>query len=45
LDVSEYCRRSGVSEAEKKRLITLLGRYASRHELEMNMVRWPLRTR
>lgn len=45
LDVSEYCRRSGVSETEEKRLITLLGRYASRHELEMNMVRWPLRTR
>ncbi|HEV7305568.1 hypothetical protein [Ensifer sp.] len=44
LDVSEYCRRAGIGEAEERRLITLLGRYASRHELQMNL-RWPLRAR
>lgn len=45
LEVSDYCRRTGASEAEERRLITLLGRYASRHELEMNVVRGPLRIR
>lgn len=45
IEVSEYCRRTGVSEAEEKRLVTLLGRYASRHELKINMVRWHLRIR
>jgi hypothetical protein len=45
LEVSEYCRRTGTSEAEERRLITLLGRFASRHEIEMNIVGWPLRIR
>jgi len=44
LEISEYCRRAGVSETEERRLITLLGRYASRQELQMN-VRSPLRIR
>ncbi|MCY1246076.1 hypothetical protein D9M72_592780 [compost metagenome] len=39
LDVSEYCRQAGVDEAEEQRLITLLGRYASCHELQMNIIR------
>ncbi|WP_082557482.1 hypothetical protein [Ensifer sp. Root127] len=39
LEVSEYRRHAGVDEAEERRLITLLGRYASRHELQMNIIR------
>ncbi|NVP56367.1 MULTISPECIES: hypothetical protein [Rhizobiaceae] len=38
-EVSEYCRKSGVSRTEEKRLIRILGRYASAHELQMNLVR------
>ncbi|ABR61420.1 hypothetical protein GOC91_13235 [Sinorhizobium medicae] len=38
-DVAEYCRRSGIHEAEERRLIKVLGRYASSHELQMNVVR------
>nr|WP_311785927.1 hypothetical protein [Fererhizobium litorale] len=44
-DISEYCRRAGIHEAEEKRLIKILGRYASRHELQMNIVRLPRRMR
>ena len=32
LDVSEYCRRAGICEAEERRLLLLLGRQASCHE-------------
>lgn len=45
LDVLEYCRRTGVDETEEKRLISLLGRYASCHELQINIVRLPYRGR
>lgn len=45
LDVSEYCKQSGVAEAEERRLIILLGPYASRHELQMNILRAPFRSR
>ncbi|RVK52853.1 hypothetical protein CN155_21305 [Sinorhizobium meliloti] len=38
-DVTAYCRRMGIDEAEAKRLIKILGRYASNHELQMNIVR------
>ncbi|MBP1885901.1 hypothetical protein [Sinorhizobium mexicanum] len=38
-DVEEYCRRTGIHKAEEKRLIKVLGRYASSHELQMNIVR------
>nr|WP_077966555.1 hypothetical protein [Ensifer adhaerens] len=44
LEISEYCRRTGVGEAEERRLITLLGRYATWHELQMNVCP-PLRIR
>ncbi|MCD2180799.1 hypothetical protein OCK02_04880 (plasmid) [Rhizobium sp. TRM96647] len=38
-EVSEYCRKAGVSRREEQRLIKILGRYASAHELQMNIVR------
>lgn len=44
-DVAEYCRRSGIHKAEERRLIKVLGRYASVHELQMNVVRPQTRTR
>ncbi|ASY58035.1 MULTISPECIES: hypothetical protein [Sinorhizobium] len=44
-DVAEYCRRSGLHKAEEQRLIKVLGRYASAHELQMNVVRPQTRTR
>ncbi|WP_425487692.1 hypothetical protein [Mycoplana rhizolycopersici] len=44
-DIAEYCRQAGICQAEEKRLIRILGRYASRHELQMNIVRGPSRAR
>lgn len=44
-DVAEYCRRAGIQEAEERRLIMMLGRYASCHELQMNLVDRPTRVR
>ncbi|WEX76851.1 hypothetical protein PYH37_005199 [Sinorhizobium numidicum] len=44
-DVAEYCRRNGIHKAEEKRLIKVLGKYASTHELQMNIVRPQTRTR
>jgi hypothetical protein len=38
-DISEYCRKAGIHRAEEKRLIKILGRYASAHELQMNVIR------
>lgn len=35
-DVAEHCRRNGLDAGEEKKLRVLLGRYATRHELEMN---------
>ncbi|SDA96201.1 hypothetical protein SAMN03159448_05602 [Sinorhizobium sp. NFACC03] len=45
LDVSEYCRRAGICEAEERRLLLLLGRQASCHELQMNIVQRRMRAR
>ncbi|APG85676.1 hypothetical protein [Sinorhizobium americanum] len=44
-DVAEYCKRTGLHKAEEQRLIKVLGRYASAHELQMNVVRPQTRTR
>ncbi|PTV69802.1 hypothetical protein DBL06_25810 [Agrobacterium pusense] len=38
-EVTEYCIRVGIDETQQKRLVQLLGRYASRHELQMNVRR------
>ncbi len=45
LDVSEYCRRAGICEVEERRLLLLLGRQASCHELQMNIVQRRMRAR
>lgn len=44
-EVSEYCRRAGIHRTEEKRLIKILGRYASAHELQMNVIRPNTRSR
>lgn len=44
-DIADYCRQAGICRAEEERLIRILGRYASRHELQMNIVRGPSRAR
>ncbi|MDK1488469.1 hypothetical protein QN219_00115 [Sinorhizobium sp. 7-81] len=44
-DVAEYCRRTGIQKAEEKRLIKVLGKYASSHELQMNIIRHHSRIR
>ncbi|WDZ79335.1 hypothetical protein PWG15_28080 (plasmid) [Ensifer adhaerens] len=45
LDVSEYCKRTGICEAEERRLLLLLGRHASCHELQMNIAKRRFRAR
>ncbi|NVD43297.1 hypothetical protein HT585_30985 [Ensifer sp. HO-A22] len=45
VNVSEYCRRAGIGEAEERRLLLLLGREASCHELQMNIVQRRMRAR
>ena len=44
-EVSEYCRKAGIHRVEEKRLIKILGRYASAHELQMNVIRPNSRSR
>jgi hypothetical protein len=41
LDVAEHCRRNGLDKAEERKLLLLFGRFASRHELQMNTKRPP----
>lgn len=41
LDVVEHCRKNALGRAEEKKLLLLLGRFASRHELQMNIRRTP----
>lgn len=45
LDVIEHCRKHGVDKAEERKLLILFGRFASRHELEMNIKRPPQNVR
>ncbi|WP_411036136.1 hypothetical protein [Shinella sp. BYT-45] len=45
LDVIEHCRKNGLDKAEERKLLLLLGRFASRHEIEMNVKRPPQNTR
>lgn len=45
LDVIEHCRRNGLDEAEERKLLRLFGRFASRHELQMNTKRPPVSPR
>lgn len=41
IDVVAHCRRTGLDKAEERKLVMLLGRFASRHELQMNTKRPP----
>lgn len=41
LDVVEHCRRNGLDKKQERRLLLLFGRFASRHELQMNTKRPP----
>lgn len=45
LDVVQHCRKNGLDKAEERKLLLLFGRFASRHELQMNMKRPPLNLR
>lgn len=45
LDVAEHCRRNGLDKAQERRLLLLFGRFASRHELQMNTKRPPQNVR
>ena len=35
-DVEQYCRQKGIDKNEERKMLKLLGRFASRHELEIN---------
>lgn len=35
-DVAEHCRKNGLDKAQERRLLLLFGRFATRHELQMN---------
>ncbi|MCQ4629925.1 MULTISPECIES: hypothetical protein [Shinella] len=45
LDVIEHCRKNGLDKAEERKLLLLFGRFASRHELQMNIKRQPTNVR
>lgn len=45
MDVVEHCRKNGLDKAEERKLLLLFGRFASRHELQMNTKRLPLNIR
>lgn len=45
LDVIEHCRKNGVDKAQERKLLLLFGRFASRHELQMNIKRPPTNLR
>lgn len=45
LDVAEHCRKNGLDKAEERKLMLLFGRFATRHELQMNTKRPPLNPR
>ena len=44
-DVVEHCRRNGLDKAEERKLLRLFGRFATRHEIQMNVKRPPLNIR
>lgn len=41
VDVLEYCHRNGLSKQEERKLTHLFGRFATRHELEINAPKVP----
>jgi hypothetical protein len=45
IDVVEHCRKNGLDKAEERKLLLLFGRFATRHELQINTKRPPLNLR
>jgi hypothetical protein len=45
IDVVEHCRKNGLDKTEERKLLRLFGRFASRHELQMNTKRPPANLR
>jgi hypothetical protein len=35
-DVDEHCKKNNINKAETRKILQMLGRFASRHELEIN---------
>ena len=35
-DVGEHCKKNNIDQAEARKISQMLGRFASRHELEIN---------
>ncbi|WP_314095155.1 hypothetical protein [Shinella sp. M31] len=44
-DVVDHCRKNGIDKAQERKLLLLFGRFATRHELQMNTKRPPLNLR
>lgn len=44
-DVSAYCRSHHIDDRETKKLLLILGRFASRLEIQMNLTKRPARFR
>ena len=44
-DVVDHCRKNGIDKALERKLLLLFGRFATRHELQINMKRPPLNLR
>ncbi|WP_341486515.1 hypothetical protein [Pararhizobium sp. A13] len=35
-EVASHCKRNGIDKSEARKIVQMLGRFASRHELEVN---------
>jgi hypothetical protein len=35
-EVANHCKRNGIDKSEARKIVQMLGRFASRHELEVN---------
>lgn len=44
-DVAAYCRSHHIDERETRKLLLILGRFASRLEIQMNLTNRPVRFR
>jgi hypothetical protein len=44
-DVIAYCRSHNIDERETRKLVLIVGRFASRFEIQMNLTKRPARFR
>ena len=44
-DVIEYCRSHNIDERETRKLVLIVGRFAGRLEIQMNLTKRPARVR